>query len=195
MAFVTRVLLESPFLLAILAFLLFGATLFARQRMESQAARRQSIPVILLIIVAMFVAQGLVETDREVISGLIEVFAAAIEAGDVGQAGLLISDEFDGEGEGRGEFIERLEGWLSTVDIRGVQFQRREAVVLGKTATLKLAARATVRIRGQPGVMHWGAWKIDWIRSAEGWRITRIAPEMIDGRSIDSLRALEGYLD
>ena len=72
--------------------------------------------------------------------------------------------------------------------------QVMDVTVKGKAATLKLGIRATVRIRGQAGAMHWGVWTIDWIRSANGWRITRIIPDMIDGQPIGSLRTLEAYV-
>ena len=92
------------------------------------------------------------------------------------------------------EFVAFIDSILENASIRDSRFQRRDVEIRGASARMTLGARATVSIRGGIGQLHWGVWRIDWLQERDRWRIVAVAPEMIDGYPIATLRRLRGYL-
>lgn len=194
MRFLTHLLFESPLWLGGFCFLLFGGMLFARRRWESEAARRYAIPATLLIISLLFVIQNLVVTQREEIRLAMGAFASAIEREDTPAIKDALARDYAGEGMDSEAFAEYLAALMEVLDIRDTRFMRRDLDMGDDSAVMALTARATVSVRGRIGQLHWGSWRIAWLREAGGWKIVSIRPLSIDGQPVDTLQALRSYL-
>ncbi len=148
----------------------------------------------LSVFVAMFLLQAFVVTDRESVLERLDEFVAAVVKEDIAGAGRVISSAYDGEGLDREAFIGSLEGWFAVIDIRDPRFQRRDVTVDGDQAVMNLAASATVSLRKEAGSTHWGVWRIEWRREAEGWSISRVEPVSLDAMPVKSLSDLRGLV-
>lgn len=191
MDFASRVFFESRFLLGCFCFATMGLVLFARQRMESENARRRALWSILLGIPALFAVQALVVTQREVILDRLDRFVAAVEREDLSAARLIIARSYSSEGFGHETFIEKLQAWFERLDIRDARMRRRDVRVEGDRATMRLTATATVRFGGEgAGEDHIGRWRIEWAREDGTWSIAAIVPEMIDFREVTGMGSL-----
>ena len=183
----TRVLFESSVWLGGFCFLLFAVVLLIRPRWESAATRRYALPVTLLLIALLFLTQRLVVTQREEILAALEELVTAVEQKNVAAIGGLISEDYQDRHRDRDGFIDHVGSILEAVSIHDVRYQRRDVTFDDETAAMKLAALATVGIRRTPGQTHWGVWRIDWVREADGWRILSIDPVKLDGQPIETL--------
>jgi len=192
MDFLKLVLFESPIWLGGLCFCLFGIVLLMRPRM-SDAARARSLPVVLAIIVALFLQQWLIVTDREKILAQLDAFVAAITAEDRPAIERLIDDDYSADGMNREDVIAFLAESLERVDIFDTRLRRRDVTVTGDTAGLDLGAMATVRIKGGVGEFHHCRWRIDW-RLRDAWRITALTPVEIDTIPFKTLQQVRGQI-
>lgn len=190
MDYLTRVLFESPFRLGVCSFLLFAGVLFARLRMESEAARRGSLFGTLLLIALLFLVQKLVVTQREEIFERLDTLVSAIEDENITTIGGLIGAGFDSEKMDRDQFVTYVESFLGRWDIRDARLQHRDVMFDDGEAEMDLAARATVSKHGDVGVTHRGSWRIRWTRENGMWKVVAVRPTMIDGRPIRGLGAL-----
>ncbi|HPF39152.1 MAG TPA: hypothetical protein P5081_02560 [Phycisphaerae bacterium] len=188
MDFISGIFLESPWRLAIVSFLLFAVVLLTRMRVASERWRRWSLPMTLLLIVAMFVTQSVVVTQRERILQRLDEFVAALEAPDTDAIADMISLNYDSEGFDRDEFLGALERWLKQIDVHDTRCRRRDVTVDGHNAELILGAMATVHRNGGTGQDHWGRWRMGWVEEGGTWRIRSIRIEMFDAMEISQMR-------
>ncbi|MCA9255083.1 MAG: hypothetical protein KDA33_05570 [Phycisphaerales bacterium] len=188
MDFLSIVFLESPWRLAIFSFLLFAVVLLTRMRVRSERWRRLSLPLTLLLIVAMFVIQKVVVTQRERILQRLDDFVAALEAPDSDALADVISLNYDSEGFDRDGFLDALERWLNQIDVHDTRYRRRDVTVNGHNAELILGAMATVHHNGGTGEDHWGRWRMGWVEEGGKWRIRSIRIEMLDAMEINQMR-------
>lgn len=194
MSFLIHLLFESPLWLGTFSFLLFAGMLFARQRWESEFARRYAIPTTLLIIGLLFVIQRLTVTQREEIHLALDAFVSAIEREDTSAIEEVLARDYAGEGMDRQRFAEYVASRLEDMDIRDARLTRRDLDMDDDSAAMTLAVKATVSFRGRIGQFHWASWHIAWQREAGDWKIVSVRPKSVDGQSVDTLRALNGSL-
>lgn len=189
MGFLSRLFLESPYLLGCAAFGLLAVGLFVRLRLEG-AARRRIVPGVLAVCVLLFLVQGLVVTQRERIQQALNEFVVAIEQETERDAALLVSDDYESEEMDREQFLEMLASFRERLRIYDSRFIRESTEVRGDTAETDLTAKATISVDGGVGEMHWGRWRMGWIRQGDEWRIRSIEPLSVDGIPMTSLRDL-----
>ncbi|MCB9853262.1 MAG: nuclear transport factor 2 family protein [Phycisphaerales bacterium] len=189
MDFLSSLFLETPWQLGIFSFLLFAFVLLYRKRMQSEAWRRRSLPLALMVIVDLFVLQTAVVTERERILDRLDQFVAAIEAPNGAALAGLIATDYASEGFDRDAFIEALDRWLAQIDVHDTRYRRRDVDVDGATAEMTLGASATVHRNGGTGEQHWGRWKISWVKETGEWRIRAIRIEMLDAMDVDQMRS------
>jgi hypothetical protein len=187
------VLLESPFRLAMLCFLLLAAILLLRRRWTGNA-RRYSLPILFAGIITLFVVQRAVVTQRERILIACDGFVEAIGREDAGRIAGAIGEGFETEGMDRAAILDYLKSCLEGVDVFDTRFRRRDVTVTGGRAEMLLVAMATVRIRGGAGEYHTCRWRIGWAIERDEWKITSLRPEMVDTVQVDSLQRLHTYV-
>lgn len=171
-----------------------GRALCAAALWESGAARRYAIPAILLIIGLLFVVQKLVVTQREEIRLAMGVFVSAMVREDSSAIEDALARDYAGEGMDREAFTKYLGALMEVLDIRDTRFMRCDMDMGDDSAVMALTVRATVSIRGRIGQLHWGSWRIAWLREVGGWKIVSVQPLSVDGQPVHTLQALGGYL-
>jgi hypothetical protein len=193
MDFLQRLFLESPIFLGFFSFIVLAVALFARRRYIDSFGP-WLVPGALGLFAALFAVQYFVVTDREEILGALENFVAAIEANSPARIDGAISAQYESEGMGKDEILGFIHGTLARMKIYDTRFHRRDVTMQADHGEMILAARATVSIDGGVGGMHWGSWRIDWVREDGVWRISAIRPTMIDGQEIRGMRGLRGVV-
>lgn len=193
MDFVQKLFFESPIYLGIFSFILFGVSLLVR-RARRETIGRWVAPATVGLIVLLFVSQSLVVTQREHILVATDRFIAAVENRNTSALRAIISESYESEGMDADAILAYIDGALERMSICDTRTHRRDVTVDGHRAEMLLAARATVRIGGDVGQMHWGSWRLGWSRDGDAWRITSIRPIMIDGIEFRSLGELRGQL-
>lgn len=193
MDFVQKLFFESPIYLGIFSFVLFGVSLLVR-RARRETLGRWIAPATVGLIVLLFVSQSLVVTQREQILGAADRFISAVENRNTAALRAIISETYESEGMDAAAIIAYIDGALERISIYDTRTHRRDVTVDGNRAEMLLAARATVRIGGDVGQMHWGSWRLGWAREGSAWRITSIRPIMIDGIEFRSLGELRGQI-
>lgn len=193
MDFFQQLFLESPIRLGVFSLIAVAAALYARRR-YIETFGKHLVPVAGGLITALFAIQYLVVTDREEIEQALEEFVAAIEANDSAHIDAAISDEYDSEGMVKQDILAVIVRALSRLKIYDTRFHRRDVVVREKRAEMIVAARATVSVEGGVGEMHFGSWRIDWIREGGVWQITGIRPILLDTQEIAGMKGLRGII-
>lgn len=193
MAFLQRLFFESPIYLGIASFLLFGLALLVR-RARRETLGRWIAPATVGLIVLLFVLQSFVVTQREHILAATDQFIAAVENRNISALRAIISESYESEGMDAAAIIAYIDDALERLSIYDTRTHRRDVTVDRNRAEMLLAARATVRIGGDVGQMHWGSWRLGWSRDRDAWRITSIRPIMIDGIEFRSLGELRGQI-
>ncbi len=193
MAFLQRLFFESPIYLGIGSFLLFGVALLVR-RARRETLGRWIAPATVGLIVLLFVVQRFVVTQREHILEATDRFIAAVENRNTPALRAIISENYESEGMDAEAIIAYIDGSLERLTIYDTRAHRRDVTVNGNRAEMLLAARATVRMGGEVGQMHWGSWRLGWSRDGDAWRINSIRPIMIDGIEFRSLGELRGQI-
>ncbi len=190
--FVRCTLFESPLRLGVLSFAAFAVVLLWRRRWTGWGSR-YGLPLTLAGIAALFVVQSLVVTERERVMEALEAVVASVEAADAHGLASKFSRDYEADGLDRDGVLELIEGLWRHIRVRDTRRTSVEVRIEDSSAEMKLAARATVSVRGAVGEPHWGRWRILWRREGDAWRITALTPEMIDNIPVRSLRELRAY--
>ncbi|HKQ46713.1 MAG TPA: nuclear transport factor 2 family protein [Phycisphaerae bacterium] len=193
MDFFQNLFLESPIRLGVLTLIVLAAALYARRR-YMETFGKHILPAAAVLLAALFAIQYLVVTDREEIEKALEEFVAAIEANDSARIDAAISDDYSSEAMVKQDIVAFIERTLSRLKIYDTRFHRRDVTVQDEPAEMIVAARATVSVEGGVGEMHWGSWRIDWLREGGTWRIVAIRPIMLDTQEISGMKGLRGVI-
>ncbi|MBN2559580.1 MAG: hypothetical protein JXQ75_01430 [Phycisphaerae bacterium] len=188
-----RLFFESPFRLGIFSFCLFAVVLFVRRRW-SGATARYSLPVTLAVIVLLFVLQSLITTQREEVLQSLDALVAATEQKDVAALRCVFSPVYQSEDMDQEAIVGSINSILETLTIQDSRLRRKDVTIDGDRAEMILGAQAIVSVRDGVGEFHFGRWRISWLREPDGWKIVSLRPEMIDGRPVDRMRHLMGYV-
>lgn len=189
MDFICRMLFESPIWLGVFSFIAFAVVLLWRRRWTGWA-ERYGLPLTLAVILVLFVVQSLVVTQREQIMNTLHEFVLAAEQRDGPALGAALSPDYEADGLNRDDVLALVTAMLESVRIQDTCVMNVDLQIDDPAASMILAARATVSIRGAVGELHWGRWRISWRREGDVWRITSLIPEMVDNVPVLGMREL-----
>ena len=193
MDFLQQLFLESPIRLGIFSLIFFAAALYARRRFI-ETFGKHLIPEAVGLVAILFVLQYFVVTDREEVLQALDEFVAAIEANDSDRIDGAISVKYDSEDMGQEDILAFIDRTLQRMKIYDTRFHRRDVTVRDGAAEVIVGARATVSVDSGVGEMHWGSWRIDWLREGGAWRIVAIRPIMLDAQEIGGMKGLRGVV-
>jgi hypothetical protein len=193
MDFFQKLFLESPIRLGVFSLILLAVALYARRR-YIETFGKHLVTAAVGLIAALFALQYLVVTDREEIVQALDDFVAAIEVDDSARIDAAISEEYDSEGLGEQDILGFIERTMRRMKIYDTRFHRRDVEVENERGGMIIAARATVSIEGGVGEMHFGSWRIDWLREGGAWRIIAIVPIKLDAHDVAGMKGLRGIV-
>lgn len=177
---------ESPLLLAAVAFLpLFFLLVYWRRTL-----RPAPLLVALGATAAILIAQIVVVTNREQAARILDrVERDLLRASVVELTGALSSD-FVGMGAPRPEFVSFATAQIERVRIIELDRKRLDVVESGSRRFVAIVGYwAEVQLRDYNGPLR-SRWRIEFSRADDGWRISRIDAEEIEGISAPTIATL-----
>ncbi len=178
MSWLTWVLLESPVALGVL----LGTALFVLLVYWRRTGRPRPLVVGLVLSVALFVAQGLIETRREAGLRQLGIIEEAVLRGDARPVADTLAPTFAAGGRDRAAFVDYMNRWLGRLRVRTldrtwppprVEESDGERFVLSVSYLADLAGEYA-------GTLPSG-WRLTFVRTPDGWRLAGVEATYIAG--------------
>ncbi len=167
----------------------FVVLLFVGQRMVPGIRARLWLGW-LLALVALYVVQRTVTTEREHIRAALDRVIEAVATKDMDRFDLLVAPGYADDDFDRNSFLAWLRRRLETIDVYDAIVHQCVMTVAGDSAEMQLTATATIRYQGSPIGRPRGVWTLSWIRGSAGWQISAIRPISLGDRPINSVREI-----
>jgi len=183
---------ESPLELAILSVVMLLVAYAIWLRAESDRWRRRIWPIALALIAVLFTIQSLVVTQREELSNTLDDLIAAVGRRDPAAIRPIIAADYITDEMDRAGLMSYIEAALEHVEIHDARAGTIQTDIDGDRATMEFSITATVRAANFADRIP-SRWRLHWLRTPAGWRITQIEPLEIAGNPVHGLRSLRAW--
>jgi len=185
------VLFESRAQLTAFSLVLMGAAYAAWLRMSPPGRSRVLVGAAGLI-VALFLIQSAVMTDRERVRRALDGFVSAIEKRDERAVAEAIDAAFDSDGLDQAGMVGYVSDAARKLEVRDSRLGSVSIQVDGDLARVRLSATATIRLDGTPFRAS-GRWELDWARRNDRWKLVTARPIEITGQPVSGLRSIRRW--